>query len=302
MTLSAAHIQTQDFKFRYQVPTGVWRWTTRLDVSGSSPTFSVVDIVSPYGLLRDSMPIPGVVIQAMSESIDKIKQNFPPSILLGPPTTLEFEVDEGRGFSDLQSVLITNDGTFGSILSASLASSASYMTVAPAVVGNLAANETGSFDVAVDSTTLTALDSPYVETVTIQDPNAPDSPQTVSVTIVVRPKGTLSFSPSTVNFSVSKPLSGAYPPIPNQQFTLTNTGPSGSVLQFQIQRLTDCSSNWLVGFAPVTGTLDSGESQVVTVQVAPDTNLLPGIYQETLRVSAYSTNSYVDVPIQLVIT
>lgn len=302
MTVSAANIRFQDYQFQYQVTTGTWRWTTRLDVSGASPLYEVRDITSPYGLLRDSIAIPGEVIEAMKSSIDEIQANFPPSILVGPPASLTFEVDEGRGFSTPQAVVLTNDGVFGSLLGATLSTSASYVTTSPANVGNLASNESGSFEVAVNSTDLLNLNSPYNETVTVQDANAGNSPQTLSVTITVRPKATIDLSPTQLGFSVAAPLTGPFPPIPSQQFTIENTGPAGSVLDYQIQRLTGLSNDWLSSFAPVTGTLNSGDQDVIGVSVAPIESLTAGTYQETLRVSGYSTNSYVDILIQLVIS
>lgn len=62
MTISAASIRFQDYQFQLQVTTGAWRWTTRMDVSGASPLYEVRDIISPYGILRDSIPIPGEVV------------------------------------------------------------------------------------------------------------------------------------------------------------------------------------------------------------------------------------------------
>lgn len=303
MTISAANLRYQDYQFQVSVNTGVWRWVTRMDVTGSSPTFQIMGITSPYGILRDSIPIPGDVVQAMSSSISEIMSNFPPAILLSPPASpLVFEVDEGRGFSDTENVIVSNDGIFGSILGCSISASASYISVSPANVGNLAANESGSFDVAVDSTNLFASSSPYSETVTAQDPNATNTPQTLPITINVRPKATIDGDPATLGFSVTKPLDGSsFPPIPSQQFTVENTGPAGSVLDFQVQALTGTATNWLSGFAPVTGILTSGGTQVINVSVAPITSLPTGTYQEVLRISGYSTNSYVDVTVQLVI-
>lgn len=216
--------------------------------------------------------------------------------------SLIFEVDEGRGFSSAQEVVLTNDGVFGSLLGASLVTSAAYVSVSPANVGNLAANESGSFDVSVNSVDLTTANSPYNELVTIQDANATNTPQTLPVTINVRPKATVSVAPMVLSFSVTAPVSGPFPGIPSQQITVGNTGPASSVLDFQIQRLTGLSGDWLSSFSPVTGSLASGGTQVSTVSVAPIEGLARGTYQETLRVNGYSTNSYVDILVQLVIS
>lgn len=301
-TLTAAAIRFQDYQYQYQIAIGTWRWTTRMDVSGSVPAFYIRDIISPYGILRDSIPVPGDVIEAMSSSITEIQANFPPSILIGPPSSLTFDVDEGRGFSAGQTVVLTNNGVFGSLLGATLSSSSSYLSVSPANIGNLASNESGAFEVSVNSTTLLALNSPYNETIAVQSPNASNTPQVLSVEINVRPKASISLSSLALSFSVSAPLTGPFPPVPSQQFAVENAGPIGSVLDYQIQRVTGLSDNWLASFAPVTGVLTSGTSQIITVSVAPVEGLARGTYQETLRVSGYSDNSYVEILIQLVIS
>jgi len=302
LPITAANIRFQDYQFNLTSTGGMWRWTTRVDVSGSVPSYQVKDILSPYGVLRDTVAIPGDVVQAMGDSIIQIQSNFPPHILLGPPASLTFDVDEGRGFSMPQEVVLTNDGVFGSLLGTTLTTSAAYVSVSPANVGNLASNESGSFSVSIDSTDLLAANTPYNEEVTVQDPNASNTPQTFPLVINVRPKATIDISPLVLNFSVTRPFTGPFPAIPSQQFTITNSAAVESLLDYQIQRLTNLSSDWLVSFAPVNETLAGGDSQVITVAVAPIEGLLTGTYQETLRVSGYSTNSFVDVLIQLVIS
>ena len=271
-----------------------------MDVSGSSPTYRVEGIISPYGILRDSIPIPGEIIEAMADSITELQTQFPPDIFIGPPSSLVFEVDEGRGFSIPQGVILTNTGVFGSLLGSTLTSSASYMTVTPAQIGNLASQESGNFEVAVDSTSLVALNSPYGEVVTIQDPNATNNPQVLPVSIVVRPKSEITVVPVSLSFSAVKPITGNFPAVPTQTFTIQNTGPAGSVLNWQVQKV-GCAA-WLSGFAPVSGDLSSGDTETITVSVAPPQNTFPGTHTETLRVSGYSENQFVDVLITLTVT
>lgn len=302
MPISAASISNQDVGFFVTLNGRTWRWKTRMDVSGSVPAFQIVDILTPFGVLRDSIPLPGEVVQGMSDSINTLLSNFKPSILLGPPSTLTFNVDEGRGFSLPQTVVLTNNGVFGSLLSASLVSSASFTTVSPSAIGHLAFNQSGSFEVAVDSTDLLSVSSPYNTTITVQDPAAPNSPRTLPVTINVRPKAVIAATPLTLTFNATRPISGPFPAIPSQIFSVQNSGPSGSVLDYQIVRLTGLSQNWLESFLPVTGTLNASQAQDITVTVAPVEGLLPGTYTETLRISGYSFNSFLDVTIQLVIS
>lgn len=302
MPISAANISAQDVGFDYVLNGRTWRWKTRMDVSGAAPVFQIIDIVTPWGVLRDTTPLPGQVVQAMSESIDSLVANFKATILVGPPTSLTFNVDEGRGFSAAQVGHVSNSGVYGSLLDANLVVSAPYVHVSPSVVGGLASNQQGSFEVSVDSTDLLASSSPYSASVSLQDPSATNSPQTLPLTINVRPKAVIDATPTTVNFAVTRPVSGPYPPVPTQQFTVENAGPANSVLDYQIVRLTGLSLNWLASFTPVTGTLNSGQTQAITVTVTPIEGLLPGTYQETLRISGYSFNDHFDVLIQLVIT
>lgn len=296
----AANLQSHDYSFTYQVSQGVWRWTTRMDISGASPAFVVHSVISPFGLLRDSIPIPGPVVQAMAESIDELQAQFRPAILFGPPSSLTIEVDEGRGFSPQQDGLLTNTGVYGSLLDATLTPSAPYLSVSPAVIGNLGFQESGTFLVSADSTLLTV--GTYNATVLAQDDTATNNPQSFPVTIIVRPKATIFITPTTLTFNVVKPLTGPFTVLPNQVFTITNTGPTGSVLDFLVQRLNCASESWLTGFTPTSGTLLSSQTQNVTVQVAPIESLQTGVYQDSLRVSGYSNNSYVDVSVILNIT
>lgn len=300
MAITAANLRRQSYEFQQDTAVGRWRWTTVVDVSGAGPSFSVTCVVSPMGILRDSIPIPGQVIEAMGESIVELRTQFPAAILIGAPSSLTFQVTEGEGFSLPQDVVLTNVGPFGSLLGATLSVSAGFLAVSPAQIGNLASNEAGSFAVSVDSSGLLAVDTPYTETVSVQDPAATNSPQVLSVTINVLPKGTISASPSTLYFTAIKPLSGSFAVVPSQTFVLTNTGPSSSVLDWQIQRV--CCTPWLASFGPVSGTLASGESETVTVVVAPAQSTMQGTYTETLRVSGFSTNQTLDVTLQLTVT
>lgn len=302
MPISAASISSQDIGFFVNSSGRTWRWKTRMDVSGASPTFQIIDILSPWGPLRDSIPLPGDVVQGMSDSIASLKANFKPLILVGPPTALTFSVDEGRGYSESQNASVTNIGVYGSLLSTNLVVSAPYIHVSPSVVPHLASNQDGAFQVSIDSTDLLASSSPYSGSVSLQDPTSLNSPQTLPLTITVRPKAVIGVSPATVIFSATRPLTGPYPTIATQQFTVQNAGPSGSVLDYQIARLTGLSQNWLASFTPVTGLLNASSTANITVTVAPVDGLMPGTYEETLRISGYSFNDYTDVLIRLVIT
>lgn len=296
-----SNIRFHDYQFEYPTAVGKWRWTTRLDVSQANPVYSVRDIQSPYGLLRDTIPLPGDIVGAMSDSIDELKANFAPHILLGPPSSLSFSTNEGQGFVEAQSVIITNDGVYGSLLGLTLTSSAPYLRITPTTVGNLALNESGQFEVAADSTSLLASGSPYNTTVVLQDPSATNNPLSMPVTVVVRPKATIGSSVTGLIFNVTKPLSGSFPSVPTQTFQVLNIGPAGSELDFDLNKLFG-TSDWLVGFIPVDGSLASSTEATITVQVVVPDSTPAGTFTEQLRISGYSSNSYIDVQIQLVVS
>lgn len=291
-------ITSHDTQFSVQVPQGTWRWTTRMITSGTSPSFQIVDIVSPYGLLRDSIPLPGDVVAKMADSIVQLSQAYAPRILASP-TSITFTLDEGRGFGTPQNVSLSNNGAYGSLLAASVSSNAQYLVASPSTI-SVAAGSTGSFSVNADSTSLQAANSPYAAQLTLQDPSATNSPQTINVTIVVRSKPTILLSTDEMAFFVSGPIGGPWPAIPPQTFQILNNGLGDSVLEFQVQKLQG-PSPWLSNFGPVSGTLVGGAGLNVTVNVAPPSALLPGSYTEYLRVSGYSTNGYQDILVTLTV-
>ena len=300
MPTLASNIQAQEYKYAVQVPQGTWRWTTRVDVSQAVVQFEIRDVSSPFGLLRDSIPIPGDVATAMASSINDLKQAFAPEIVFGP-SSLTFTLDEGRGFGAPQPLTISNGGVYGSLLSASVSVDAAFVKVTPASAEGLAFNASGQVQVSVDSSKLQAIASPYVATLTLQDTNATNNPQTVPINIVVRPKAAITLSPTSLSFNVTGAFAGPFPPVPSQTFQVQNTGPSGSVLDFKIQKLTGLS-DWLVSFSPSFGELAASASQTITVVVAPTPLMLPGTYTETLRVSGYSSNSYQDLVVSLTVS
>lgn len=299
--MPASNLTSQDYQFSFQTAQGRWKWTTRLDLSGQNPKPWVINVETPWGLLRDTTPLPGEVVQAMSGSIDQLMQAFPPTILVGPPTALTFNVDAGRGRSDSQTVLVTNDGTYGSLLNAVLITSANWIVTLPGNVPGLSSNQSGSFDVSVDSTSLTSAGSPYSGSVIVQDPRSTNNPQTIPVIVNVRPLAHVVTDLALLTFNVPYSITGIYPAIPTQQFQIANTGTLGSLLDYQIQKLTGLS-NWLSSFSPPTGQVVGGAAQPVTVLVQPCPNSYMGVYEEILRISGYSDNQYADVNIRLVIS
>ncbi len=289
-------LRFQDYQFQVSLASGAWKWTTRVDISGTQVATQIRDVISPFGLLRDSIPIPGEIAQAMAESIDQVVNTYAPSILLSP-VALTVTVDEGRGVSAPVPVQITNNGILGSLLSLQVTSSAPFLLASPATIAGLVANASGAFDVSVDSTGLVATASPYEAHLTVQGSSATNSPQTFPVTVSVRPKATISAAVVALQFNVSASLNGMFSPVPSQQFALSNSGLPASVLAYQIRRLGSVS--WLAGVSPAHGLINGGATQPITVLISPPRGMLPGTYTETLRVSGYSTNLAQDILVTL---
>jgi hypothetical protein len=262
-------------------------------------SFQVRDIVSPFGLLRDNIPLPGPVVTAMGNSITELQSAFAP-LIVAAPTSLAFTTTQGQGFGTPQIITVTNSGVYGSLLSPSVTTSADYLQATPANMGGIAFGASGMTNVSVDGTDLLALNSPYTATVTIQDVNATNNPQTIPVTITVLPQATITLSPTALSFN-GIAFSNPPVPIPAQTFQVQNTGPAGSILNFQVQKLIGLSP-WLTSFTPSSGTIASSGAVNVSVAVSTSCNLQPGTYTETLRVSGFSSNSYQDLSVTLTVT
>lgn len=299
--MAASALRKHDLEFQETTASGTWSWVTRMDLTGSRPVFTVLNIYTPWGPLRDSYPLPGSVVTAMADSISELQSQFPPKILVGPPSSFTFTLDEGRGESSPTDVSVTNNGVYGSLLGVDIVATQPWLRASTALLGNLAFNESGTFQIYADSTDLLASGSPFSGAITLTDADATNSPQSIPITVTVRPKATIDLSILLLEFSAVKPLSGAFSPVPSQTFVIENTGPAGSVLGYQVQKLGNLS-DWLSSYSPVSGSLNSGSTQTITVTVAPPDDTLAGVYEETLRVSGYSTNVYQDILIRLTIT
>lgn len=271
-----------------------------MDLTGPSPAFSIVNIVTPYGSLRDRTPLPGDVVTKMATSIEEMASMYSPRILLST-TSITLTLDEGRGFGTGQSVTVTNSGIYGSLLSTSLTSSVGYVTSTPPALGGIGSGTTGTVNINADSSLLTAANSPYSTQVLVEDANATNNPQTINVTVVVRPKAAIEIIPEELLFNVGGPLGGPWPAIPPQTFQVLNDGLGPSVLNYQVEQL-QCTAPWIISVSPTSGTLTGGSTAALTVNVSPQDGMQPGVYEQYIRVSGYSSNGYKDLYVALTIT
>lgn len=287
------------FGYTFQTPRGKWSWYAVADFSTDPASYRIEEITSPYS--RWVEPLPSTVLQEMAASITTIVQTYSP-VILANPNNLTFTVDEGRGASASQTFTVTNTGILGSYLNASVTPSDTFLHATPVNLPGMSENEQGIVTVWVDSTNLVAAMTPYNASVSITAPNAVNTPQTVNVTVNVRPIAVIDVVPLVINRHVTKPLVGPFPPMPSSIVIIANAVlDPASVLEYQVRKLTGLSP-WITGTYPATGTLNGNQSTLFSIDFAPPATMQRGSYTETLRVSGYSSNGHVDVTVNLVIT
>ena len=113
----------------------------------------------------------------------------------------------------------------------------------------------------------------YRGEITISAPDAVNSPQTVSVSLIVTPRPVLTVRPSELNFRSVQ--AGTIPPA--QQLSIQNLGVS---IAWRATAQTSSGGNWLT-VSPTSG----ATGYVARVSVNP-AGLAPGVYQGSITVSA----------------
>lgn len=301
MVMSAPLVESSGVGFSLQSTGGTWTWQVQSrNIQNFGQLFEVFDIRSPFGALSSvSIPLPGDVVQAMSSSITQLSQQVAANITISSPSPPSFflTVSEGDSVTDVGVIVFSNSGAFGSFLNASATSSVSWLTVAPTQILGIAKGQTGQFSVTVDPNQLTAVDSPWNGTITIQDDNNPTTVLSVPIIVTVLPAPEIDVVPTAFTFCfnlMSQTGTGA------QILTVTNTGPVTSKLDFVLAKVQN-TSNWL-NVSPISGgPLDTGESAPITLSlITSAVPQLAGSFTDTLRVSSVNaTNSPIDIPITL---
>jgi lysophospholipase L1-like esterase len=222
----------------------------------------------------------------------KIEQVLPPAadgpVILPSATSLSFAATNGGPNPASQTFAITNSGS--AALNYTLSTNAGWVSVSP-VTGSLAAGAGQQITVSVTTTGLQPGTSNA--TITVNDPAATNSPQAVSVSLVLdaAPAPAIQLTPSSLSFASTN--GGANPPA--QTFALTNTG-SGT-LNFSLAT----NANWLSA-SPATGSLAAGAGQQVTVSI-DNAGLSAGTSNATITVSdPAATNSPQTVSVSLAIS
>jgi flagellar hook assembly protein FlgD len=114
-----------------------------------------------------------------------------------------------------------------------------------------------------------------------------------TITVIEGKKPEISLSKTSLNFSVVQ--GGSNPS--NQTFTITNSGDTGSTLNW-----TGSTNRTWMSLSPISGSLGSGQSETVTVSV-DISDLSPRSYEGTITVSdSNATNSPQNIAVTLTIT
>ena len=291
------------YAFTKSRPEGVWRWVISATIGPYAVTFVVRNIQTPYGPFgglrnaSEDIPLPLDIVQAMTDAAIQVQTSFTPTTQV-LPSSLTFTVDEGYGESEPQSLSITNTGPFGSFLSPLLTPLDSFVLPIPLQGTTLSSGESSSPMVSVDSADLLAISSPYSTSLTVSDITA--TIVTVPVTINVRPLAEITLSTLLISATTTYLPGNTFTAIPVLTFTVTNTGPIGSILIYRVKKLIGLS-DWLTGMDPQSGTLSSGSPEIISLTLTPYVGMMTGTYSETLRVFGYSSNKHVDVKIQLIV-
>jgi hypothetical protein len=212
-----------------------------------------------------------------------------PKIELDPLEGIDITVFSGLN-PDPRTFTVTNSG--GGTLDWSATDDVGWMTVSPSS-GSLGSGQ--SQDVTVSVTSASLETGNYQGTITVRDPEADNSPQTMPVNLTVRQRAMIGVEPTSLAFSA---LQGTNPW--EQYIQLTNTG--GSTLFWTA---TD-DADWL-SVVPHIGTLwyiepGGGLSTQLTVNIN-STDLAPGNYSATITFTdPQAGNSPQTVSVSLTVT
>ncbi len=200
------------------------------------------------------------------------------------PTSLTYAAQVGSD-PPTQTVTVTNTGN--GTLDWSATDNQTWLSVSPST-GSLASGASQVVTVTVTSSSLAA--GSYLATLTVGDPAAGNTPQTVSVDLTVTPLPAIGVVPPALSFGTQV---GTSPP--SQTITITNTG--GGTLSWG----TAVNQGWL-SVSPTTGSLGPGLSQVVTVTVS-SASLAGGSYAGTITISdTGASNSPQTVTVSLTVS
>lgn len=272
------------------------------NIQGAGQTYQFVNFNTPYGsIYTAAIPIPGDVVTQMAASLLKVQQQLAPLIQLVAPVPAVFNIiiTEGDPSSLVGTVTVQNNGAFGSFMSVVATPDSPFISCTPPTASAIAFGQTTQFTIQLNPAVLTGGQN-YQAHVNFQDNR--NSPVTIPVTVNVRvlPRPEIETTPDAITLTFAL-LTGT--PSGGQSISVTNSGPSDSILNFSVSKVQN-NSSWL-SFSPVSGgPLASGESSSFVASVV--SSAVPyqsGTFSEVLRVSSpNASNSFVDIPVTLIVS
>lgn len=292
------------YEFSHISVGGKWRWTVSVsNVVGAGQLYQVTGIASPFGPMASSLiPLPGDVVQKMSDSLTEMQSLLAPLIALVTPGDTAFSVTVVEGDPTTVGAVVPflNSGAFGSFLTATATPDVPWLSATPSSVVGVGKSEQSQFTVSVLPSTLLAVDSPYVAHVNLQDNRATPTVIPITLTVTVQPKPVIALDVAeiTLTYSILTATAGA-----DGVLTVTNDGLAGSELTAAIAKVQNASS-WLAFTPSSVGPLAAAASDTVTFSVVPSgVPAQTGTYTETILVSASSaSNNPQTVSLKLVVS
>lgn len=290
------------FKFKANSTGGTWSWTVDANnVQNAGQYYSVTDVSTPWGPLSHlAVPIPADVVTAMADSIRCVQQQLDAHMsLVSSITNFSVAITEGDAAFEVGSVVVENDGAFGSFMSVTATPDVQWLSSTPSVASGLGRNDQADFAITMVPDALLASGSPYTGTVNLQDDTSSQTTIPVTVTVQVVPRPAISVSSQSFTFTYSL-TTGA---VSVNYLTITNSGPATSSLTYTLCKVID-DSTWLAYSPSSGGPLPSGVSeQVILSLVSGNIPQQVGVYSEKLRVySSNASNSPVDIDVTLEVT
>jgi len=299
----ATQVAAGGFTFSQVSVGGTWFWTIQANnILGANQLYQVVDIITPFGKITDAaIPIPGDIITAMANCLLQFQQQLAPLLyLVNPiPPIFNLTVTEGDASSQAGIVTIQNIGAFGSFMTAVANPDVPWLSASPPLISGMNKNDQAQFTFVINPATLISSSSPYTGHINLQDNRTPPTviPATINVTVLPRPNILLSTSSIALTWMVSLGSGGG-----SQQVTITNNGPAGSILNFNLAKVRNCSP-WLTFTPAYGGPLAQGASAIVTFSLVTQNIPIPGTYTEVIQVvSSNASNSPQTITVTLIVT
>lgn len=292
------------FDFQVESVYGSWSWRVRTNnLQGVGQLYEVTNVTTPFGpLFNTQIPIPGDVIAAMAQSILDLQNQLSPFLYVVPPSALSFNllITEGDPNQAIGITEIQNAGDFGSFMTATATSSVSWLSATPGFVQGIGKNEKAEFSLSLLTATLLESGSPYSGVINLQDNRNPPTVIPVTVTVTVLPRPVISVTPAQIDLTYIVLTST---PGGSQSITIENAGPVGSILNFDVAKVSG-GSTWLDITPTSGGPLESGNTDQITFSIvvskAPSA---PTVLQETVRISSSNaSNNPVDIIVRLTAT